>query len=116
MTKHANIPYLKHILEAITDTEYSVKELSKKQFKDNKDVRDASVRRIEIIGEAVKNISKELKDKHPEVEWKKIAGARDKIIHAYFSIDLDVIWLIIKEDLPILKKQIHQILESLGEN
>ncbi len=112
----SNVPYLKHILDAIADTESSLNGLSKKQFKGNKDVRDATVRRVEIIGEAVKNISKELKDKHPEVEWKKIAGTRDKIIHAYFSVDLDIVWNITKKYLPKLKKQIQQISESLGEN
>ena len=114
MSKHENIPYLKHILEAISDAESSVKGLSKKEFKENKDVRDATVRRIEIIGEAVKNISKDLKDKHPEVEWKKIAGSRDKMIHAYFNVDLDIVWLITKQYMPKLKKQIQQILESLS--
>lgn len=112
----SNIPYLKHILDAIADTESSLKGLSKKKFKENKDVKDATVRRIEIIGEAVKNISKELKDKHPEVEWKKIAGSRDKMIHAYFSVDLDVVWNITKKYMPKLRKQIQQILGSLGEN
>lgn len=113
---NSSLPYLKHILDAIADTESSLKGLSKKKFKENKDVKDATVRRIEIIGEAVKNISKELKDKHPEVEWKKIAGSRDKMIHAYFSVDLDVVWNISKKFMPKLKKQIQQILESLGEN
>ena len=67
MTRHENIPYLKHILDAVDDIEDSVKNLSKKEFEKAKDARDASIRRIEVIGEAVKNISKELKECYPEV-------------------------------------------------
>ena len=112
MSKHENLPYLKHIMDAISDIENSVKNLSKGKFKRNKDTRDATVRRIEIIGEAVKNISKELKDKHPEIEWARIAGTRDIMIHAYFSVDLDIVWDIVKKDLPELKKKIKAILEG----
>jgi uncharacterized protein with HEPN domain len=107
--KHENLPYLKHVLDAIADIERSTKKLSKEEFKGHKDIRDATVRRIEIIGEAVKNISSDLRQKHPEIEWAKIAGTRDIMIHAYFNVDLDIVWNIIKKDLPKLKKQISRI-------
>jgi len=116
MSHHENLPYLKHIIDAINDTEESVKNLSKTDFKNSKDIKDAAVRRIEIIGEAAKNISDELKKIYPEIEWKKIMGARDVMIHAYFNVDLDVVWDIIKKDLPILKKQILKIKDDLGLN
>lgn len=112
MSHHKNLPYLKHILDAIADIESSVKKLSKEEFKRSKDIKDATVRRIEIIGEAVKNISKEFKQKHTEIEWAKIAGTRDVMIHAYFSVDFDVVWNIVKNDLPELKKKIKEILEE----
>jgi len=101
-----DIPYLEHILDAINDIENSTKNLSREDFEKNKDIRDATIRRIEIIGEATKNISGETKNKYKEVEWKDIVGTRDKMIHAYFEIDMDITWKIIKKDLPILKKQI----------
>lgn len=112
MSKHTNLPFLKHILDAVEDIESSIKSITKGKLKKNKDIKDATIRRIEVIGEAVKNISKELKIKYPEVEWKKIAGSRDVMIHAYFNVDLDVVWNIAKIDLPVLKKQIQQILEA----
>lgn len=115
MTTHKNLPYLLHILDAINDIEESVRKLSRKEFEQAKDARDAAIRRIEIIGEAVKNLSVDLKESHPEIEWKKIAGTRDKIIHAYFDIDLGVVWDIIKNDLPILKKKIENIRRLMKE-
>jgi uncharacterized protein with HEPN domain len=67
---------------------------------------DATVRRIEIIGEAVKNISEEYKNKHPKINWKQIAGTRDVLIHAYFRVDMELIWDIIQSDLKKLKTEI----------
>src|SRR3989344_7933351 len=109
MTQHEDLPYVKHIRDAIEDIEASVRGLSKGDFKKTKDAKDAAVRRIEIIGEAVKNISKELKQAHSEVEWSKIAGARDIMIHAYFKVDWDIVWDIVKRDIPDLKKKIQNI-------
>ena len=113
MNKHENLPYLNHILDAINDIETSVNGISEIQFKNHKDIKDANIRRIEIIGEAVKNISHELKQQYPKVEWKKIAGTRDIMIHGYFNVDLGIAWRIIKEHLPVLKRQILNIKEDL---
>ncbi len=64
---------------------------------------------ISIIGEAAKNIPKEIKSKHPEIVWSDIVGMRNKIIHEYFGIDEDVLWKTIKEDIPALKKEIKKL-------
>ena len=107
-----DIPYLKHVIDAIVDIEESTKNLSKKEFNGNKDVKDATVRRLEIIGEAIKNISNGLKVKYNKIEWKKIAGTRDVLIHHYFGVDFDMVWKIIGRDLPKLKEDIKDILKK----
>jgi uncharacterized protein with HEPN domain len=74
---------------------------------------DAVIRNLEIIGEAVKNIPDDIRAGYPEVEWKRIAGLRDILIHQYFGIDQDIIWDIVQNKLPTLATQIKHILESL---
>ena len=71
---------------------------------------------MEVIGEAVKNIPDSFREKYPEVEWKRIAGFRDIIIHAYFQVDLDITWNVIKQDIPKLKKQMESILVEINRN
>lgn len=104
--------FLEHILEEVVKVESSTQSVLKKDFKRNNDLQDATIRRIEIIGEAAKNISAAAKEKHPGIEWRKMAGTRDVLIHAYFSVDLDLIWDVVKRDLPELKKQISGILQA----
>lgn len=113
MTKRKDLVFIKHVLDAINDIQSSIKNLSKKEFTESKDIKDATIRRIEIIGEAAKNISKKLKNKHKEIEWKKIIGTRDRLIHAYFNVDLDITWEIIKKDIPELKDKILEIKKDL---
>ena len=105
--------FIEDILESIRLIKKYGGNLSKENLDNNQELKDSIVRRLEIIGEAVKNIPDDFKDKYPEVPWKKIAGLRDIIIHAYFNIDLDIMWDIIKEDLPDLKNKIKNILEKL---
>ena len=110
--KRNEILFVEDILKNILLIENSIKNLSKDEFIMSKLIVDATVRRLEVIGEAVKNISEKIKTKYPEIEWRKIAGTRDAIIHAYFDVDLDIIWSIIEKDLPELKKEITKVLEE----
>ncbi len=71
------------------------------------------IRNLEIIGEAVKNLPDDIKKDYPEVEWRKIAGLRDILIHAYFGVDLEVIWDIVKNKVPELKEMVRKILSNL---
>ena len=116
MSDKGDVVFLKHILDSINAIEQFSKNMTKDKLNSSRLKRSAIVREIEIIGEAVKNISQNLKHKHKEVEWKEIAGTRDKMIHHYFGVDVNIVWDIIKNGLPQLKKQIQQILESLDEN
>ena len=75
-------------------------------------VIDATVRNFEIIGEAVKRIPESIKKEHSDIEWKKIAGLRDILIHEYFGVDPEVVWDIIKNKLPEFKLKISKILEK----
>ena len=102
--------YLTDILESIRRIEEYTENLTIESFKKNQLIQDAVVRNLEITGEAVKNIPNNVKSRNPNVEWKKIAGLRDILIHAYFGIDTDIVWDIIKNKLPELKIEILELL------
>jgi len=104
--------YLNDILEAIRKIQNYTKNMGFSEFKRNELVQDAVIRNLEIIGEAVKRIPDSIKREHPHIEWRKIAGLRDILIHAYFEIDLEIIWDIIKNKIPSLKEKILKILEE----
>jgi uncharacterized protein with HEPN domain len=107
------IIFIEHIIENINDIENFSKGIKKEDFLKNKEKQNAIIRSIEIIGEAVKNLHEKIKNTYPKVPWKGIAGTRDKIIHHYFGVDLELIWKVVKENLPDLKKEIVKIKKDL---
>ena len=78
--------------------------------------QDAVVRNLEVIGEATKRLSAELRDKHPSLPWRQIAGLRDVLIHDYGNVDIEEVWAIVKKDLPDLKQQVDEILKRTEED
>jgi uncharacterized protein with HEPN domain len=94
--------FLGHVLEAIAAIEDFTAE-GRGFFMADLKTQSAVVRQIEIIGEAVKNLSAELVASEAEVPWRQIAGTRDRLIHAYFKVDLDAVWAMVEQDLPSLK-------------
>jgi uncharacterized protein with HEPN domain len=105
--------FLGHILESIQLVDEYVRTLTKDEFIGSKEKQDAIIRRVEIIGEAVKNLPRVLRRQHPEIPWDEIAGTRDFLVHHYFGVDLDTTWKITQNDLPKLKVQIQAIVDQL---
>lgn len=98
--------YLAHILDAITQIEIYTVDLSYAEFAQARLVQDGVVRQLEIIGEASRNLSDAFRMQHSDIPWPQIIGLRNRLIHAYFDINLGIVWEIVKNDLASLKKQI----------
>lgn len=104
--------YLDDILQAIKAIETYTKGFDFKKLEQDRLVIDGVVRNLEIIGEAVKHIPVDIKKRHPDIEWKKIAGLRDILAHEYFGIDLKLLWDIIENKLPEFKKEAARLLKK----
>ncbi|MDF1532437.1 MAG: DUF86 domain-containing protein [ANME-2 cluster archaeon] len=108
--KHDDV-LIKHILDEIEFLKQQSQNINLENLMVNEVLKRAFARSIEIIGEASKNLSETLKAKYPEIEWKKIAGMRDKLIHAYFGIDWEIVWDVIVNRLPKLETDINALNE-----
>lgn len=112
MSVNQNIQvFLNHILENCLVIEEKVKESSEADFYKSTDLQDIFIRRIEVIGEAVKHLPKDFTEKHPEIPWKKIAGMRDMLIHHYFDVDYNLLWITASKIIPPFRKQVEEMLQ-----
>lgn len=113
MNTKSDIVYIRHMLDSIEAIIDFSRGIDREELVSNRMKQSAIVREIEIIGEAVKNISKSTKNRYDEIGWREIAGTRDKMIHHYFGVDPDIILAIVKKDIPKLKKDISKIEKDL---
>lgn len=112
MREHAL--YLKDILAAIDSIERFIEGMDLGDFQADDKTTSAVIRKLEIIGEAVKQLPEEVRQKNPQVPWKEMAGMRDKLIHFYFGVDYILVWRAINESLPHVKQEIQKILQEAG--
>jgi uncharacterized protein with HEPN domain len=114
--KKDNSVYLRHILDATRQIKDYMRSVSHEQFLQNKLLQDGVIRQLEIVGEASRNLSDKLRQRHTEVPWSQIIGLRNRIAHAYFSVELRIVWDIIQNDLPLLSQQVELILEEIEKS
>ena len=108
MSKREDSAILQDVRAAIDRISSYSRNLEYDDFMTDTKTQDAIIRNIEILGEAAKLLSEETKLKYPNIPWKDIAGTRDKLIHAYFGVNIDVVWGIVKNDIPILNREIEK--------
>ena len=102
--------YFQHILDEITYVQQSAQGLDKAAFLHDETRKRAYVRSLEIIGEAIKQIPNPLRQKYPVIEWRAMAGMRDRLIHGYFGVDYEIVWDVITSKFPPLKQAIQQLI------
>ncbi|MEN3185655.1 MAG: DUF86 domain-containing protein [Atribacterota bacterium] len=105
--------FLSDILEHMERAEKYLAGFTLDAFLNDSKTSDAVLRCIEVIGEASKNIPQEVRQKYPSIPWRDMAGMRDKIIHGYFQVDLESVWLVVRDDIPVLKPLLQKVLETI---
>ncbi|MBP9151170.1 MAG: DUF86 domain-containing protein [Flavobacteriales bacterium] len=104
--------YIRHIQDCIVQIMEYTSGMTQEEFLKNRLVQDAVIRNFEVIGEATKNLDEDFRKKYPHVEWKKMAGMRDKLIHDYIGVDVWAVWRVVENVIPDLQVQILKILNN----
>jgi uncharacterized protein with HEPN domain len=101
--------YLTHMIDAIRAVKRYLDNVPEAEFRSNEMLQDAVIRQIQVLGEACKRLSAELKEAHADIPWRDIAGMRDKLVHDYFGVDVETVWLTARDDLPELLERLEAI-------
>lgn len=107
---HEDMVRLKHMLDAANKAIEFTKSCKRSDLEGNEQLSLAVVRLLEVLGEAAKNVSEEVRVNYPEIPWRQIGGTRDRLIHGYFDVDYDIVWQIVSVDLPELIKHLEKAL------
>lgn len=111
MKRNSSI-YLQHILDAIARIEEYLQDVNEETFHRRYLIQDGVIRQLEIIGEAVKQLPGDLRNRYSHILWQDFAGMRDKLIHHYFGVDMETVWLAARDDIPILKAEVTRVLND----
>jgi uncharacterized protein with HEPN domain len=111
MTRNISL-YIKDIPQNMQDAQNFIRGMSYEKFAADKRTFNAVVRSLEVIGEAAKNVPEEIRSKYPSVPWREMAGMRDKVIHFYFGVNREAIWIAVKDRIPAVKPLIEQVLRD----
>jgi uncharacterized protein with HEPN domain len=106
------LDYVEDIADAMEKAETVLKDVTYDEFESDFRINFTVVRALEIVGEATKRLPMTLRDQYPNIPWKQMAGMRDRIIHGYDTVDLEIVWDVVKQDIPHIKPQIQQILKD----
>jgi len=107
--------YIEDILTSIKKIKRYTAGMSFEDFIRDEKTIDAVIRNLEVVGEAAKNVPEEIRQKYPRIPWKEVAGMRDRLIHAYFGVDLEIVWQTIVSDLPKLESELVKIIKKEGQ-
>jgi uncharacterized protein with HEPN domain len=111
----SDLDFIKHIRDEALYLNFQISQLTFDFFKQDQTFIRAFVRSLEVIGEASKKISSEFKKKYPDIDWRAMAGMRDKLIHDYFGVDYEIVWDVIKNEIPKLLKLCTDIINNEGK-
>ena len=104
--------YLQHILTEVEYLRAKSADLTASDFMADETLQRAFIRSIEIIGEATKHLSQQFRESHPQIDWRSMAGMRDRLIHGYFGVDLDLVWEVVAVRVPELRSQLSALLDA----
>lgn len=113
MSQGDDVTRLRHMIDAARKTLEFTTGRTRADLDRDELLALALVRLLEIIGEAARHVSSHLREQYPSIPWREIAGTRDRLIHGYFDVDMDIVWAIVSADIPLLVTQLEEILQEL---